>query len=370
MQYDVIVAGAGVAGCSAAWHLSREGLRVLLIDRSGLIARGGSGAAGAFVSPKIGKGSPLQSLTNEAFAFAVDFYRSHFPSVFHTTGVVRIPKDAEDAEKFGEYARHIGEEYRLVGSNELQSMGINGYESFLFESAGVCDAREACEVMAEEIDFAACDLKELVREDGLWKVGEYSAPRLVLATGHDAGLCDLRYMGIRGTWGSRGDYRTSLPMPVSMHQNISVSANMGGIIKIGATHNKSRTPCLECHGRPLDALFGKASGMVDTGDFVLEQVFCGMRSGSKDYFPLVGGIIDVARVFELYPKITIGARIKEPLPRIEELYIINGLGGRGFVLGPMMGRMLARHIVHGEAVDSRVDPDRLFLKWCRKGAKE
>ncbi len=90
--YDVIVVGAGIAGCSSAYFLHQKGLKVLVIDRSGVAAAGGSSAAGAFVSPKIGKGSPLQQLTNEAFAFAKDFYRQHFSNHFHQTGVIRIPK--------------------------------------------------------------------------------------------------------------------------------------------------------------------------------------------------------------------------------------------------------------------------------------
>ena len=61
-KYDAIVVGAGIAGCSSAYFLKEKGLKVLVIDRSGVAASGGSSAAGAFVSPKIGKGSNLQGL--------------------------------------------------------------------------------------------------------------------------------------------------------------------------------------------------------------------------------------------------------------------------------------------------------------------
>ena len=171
-------------------------------------------------------------------------------------------------------------------------------------------------------------------------------------------------MGVKGTWGSRGDYRSDLHLEVSMHKSISVSANINGVIKIGATHVKSKEPCMVCEGDPLKGLFQSASQMVDTSDFMLKETFCGMRSGSKDYFPLVGLVIDVPFMLENYPAITRGA--KPPLKMMDNLYVCNGLGGRGFVFAPLMAELLAEQIVDGKEMDKRVCPDRLFLKWCRK----
>ena len=207
--YDTIIIGAGIAGCCSAYALQQKGQKVLLLDRSGVAASGGSGAAGAFVSPKIGKGSALQTLTNEAFHFAKDFYLKHFPKYFHQTGVIRIPKDAEDAGKFSTYETFNDSKYRWVTQEELKTFGIkNREESFLFEEAGVCDAPEMCAAILEHVPHAQCDVKSLSFEDGAWRVGEYSSKNIVLATGYQNDLFDMRYMGVKGTWGSRGDYRS------------------------------------------------------------------------------------------------------------------------------------------------------------------
>ncbi len=53
-------------------------------------------------------------------------------------------------------------------------------------------------------------------------------------------------MGIRGTWGTRGDFSASLDLKVSMHQAMSVGANMDGIIKLGATHEKEVKEVVPC----------------------------------------------------------------------------------------------------------------------------
>jgi len=342
-SYDTIIIGAGIAGCCTAYTLQQKGQKVLLLDRSGVAASGGSGAAGAFVSPKIGKGSSLQTLTNEAFHFAKDFYLKHFPEHFHQTGVIRIPKDIEDSGKFSTYEAFNDSKYRWVNKEELKTFGIkNSEESFMFEEAGVCDAPEMCAAILKQVPHAQYDVKSLSFEDGVWRVGEYRSKNIVLATG----------------------YQNDLHLDVSMHKSISVSANVNGIIKIGATHVKSKEPCMVCDGDPLKGLFQSASQMVDTSDFMLKETFCGMRSGSKDYFPLVGLVIDVPLMLENYPTITRGA--KPTLKMMDNLYVCNGLGGRGFVFAPLMAELLAEQIVEGKEMDARVNPDRLFLKWCRK----
>lgn len=366
-HYDVIVIGAGIAGCSSAYFLKEKGLNLLVLDRDGIAKRGGSAAAGAFFSPKIGKGSSLQSLTNEAFEFAKEFYLEHFPEHFKQTGVVRIPKDEKDAQSFVEYEKYDNSQRQWIDESALKALGIKrAAESFLFDEAGVCDAPKMCEAFLREIDFVKYEVKSLAYDEGIWSVGNYTASKLILATGYENRFFDMRYMGVKGTWGTRGDYESALNLPVSMHKKISVSANVDGIVKIGATHEKEVSSCVACGEKPLQGLFEIASEMVDTSDFKLKEIFCGMRAGSKDYFPLVGSVIDVQEMLEQEPKLVRGAKLKDAPLHMDNLYVCNGLGGRGFVFAPLMAKMLAENIVEGKPIDKRVNPDRLFLKWCRK----
>jgi tRNA 5-methylaminomethyl-2-thiouridine biosynthesis bifunctional protein len=385
--YDTMIIGAGIAGASAAYHLKEMGQNVLVLDKKG-IASGGSGAAGAFVSPKIGKGGPLQKLTNEAFDFAKEFYLQHFPKHYYQSGVVRIPKDNEDAQKFGVYGAFNENSYEKLDVKVLQDLGINvPFESFFFPEAGACDAPTMCEALLEGVDVQICTVEQLSFHDGSWvctpralppsqsgriptqesgneSPSMYKAKNVVLATGYENNLFDMRYMGVKGTWGTRGDFRSSLALEVSMHQSMSVSANMDGIIRLGATHEKGIKEPVSCQDEQALSLKEKASSMVDTSDMELLQTFCGMRAGSKDYFPLVGKVVDTKIMFEKYPAIVRGA--KPALEHLEGLYVLNGLGGRGFVFAPLMGKLLADAIVSGQEIDQRVNPDRLFLKWARK----
>jgi len=369
--YDTIIIGAGIAGATTAYMLTQQDQKVLVLDKKG-IASGGSGAAGAFVSPKIGKGSSLQTLTNEAFSFAKEFYLKTCPEYFHQTGVIRLPKDEVDAEKFSEYEKFNDTAYEIYTKEKLDALGIQAhFNSFYFPDAGDCDAVGVCKNLLSDIDIMMVEVMVLHREDNAWIiVGQdalfptIKAKNIILATGHESNLSDLRYMGIRGTWGTRGDFNTALELKVSMHQAMSVGANIDGILKLGATHEKEVKEVQPCREAEALSLKEKASALIETSDLALKELFCGMRAGSKDYFPLVGKVIDVAYMLEKYPAIVRGA--KPEFSYVENLYILNGLGGRGFVFAPLMAKWLAQYIVEGKEIDKRVNADRLFLKWCRK----
>jgi len=373
--YDTIIIGAGIAGATLAHTLSKQNQNVLVIDKQG-IASGGSGAAGAFVSPKIGKGSALQTLTNEAFEYAKNFYLRTCPEHFHQTGVIRIPKDEVDAQKFSEYKKYNENKYEWYSKEKLQSLGVHTeFDSFFFSEAGDCDAPKVCEFLLQDIEVKICRVDELIFEGGVWvciptqESGNeasivYMSKNIVIATGYESTLVDLRYMGIKGTWGTRGDFSSKLDLKVSMHQAMSVGSNVDGIIKLGATHEKEVKELVPCSEEMAEGLKEIASLLIETSDLQLQEVFCGMRAGSKDYFPLVGKVIDVAFMLKHYPKVLRGA--KPEITYRDNLYVLNGLGGRGFVFAPLMAKILAEHIVEKKILDARVNPNRLFFKWCRK----
>jgi tRNA 5-methylaminomethyl-2-thiouridine biosynthesis bifunctional protein len=362
--YDTIIIGAGIAGASIAYTLQQKNQKVLVLEKES-IASGGSGAAGAFVSPKIGKGSPLQTLTNEAFAYAYRFYTTYFPEYYKQTGVIRLPKEKEDARRFDSYRAYNYLPFSDYSQEQVESLGFHtSFDGFYFPEGGVCEAKAICEAMLVGCEVKLHEVKQLTYDSEVWHVDGFYANNVVLATGHQNHLIDVRYMGISGLWGERGDYQTALQLENSLHQSLSIGASENGMVKIGATHAKGvKSPSI-CDEKRLEGLLHNAGKLIDTSDFTLLQSHCGMRSGSRDYMPLVGSVIDVAFMLQTYPQLLRGA--KPPLKYFENLYIYNGLGGRGFVFAPLLAEELSKYILEEKIVDSQVSPDRLFYKWCRK----
>ncbi len=366
--YDLAIVGAGITGCTLA-HFCKD-KNIILLERASTPATGGSGAAGAFISPKLGKKSALLELTNSAFTVASQFYSENFPKYYDKSGIVRLPKDAKDEENFPLYHRLSGG--KLLDENALRDFGIhNQKQGLFFKDGGVCDAQGLCKALISGIPFKQFELQDLIREQDLWvlsaKSGKIMAKNVVLATGYE-GHESLEYMGIRRVWGSRGDFYCESDIGVCMHKTVSISRKKEGVIKIGATHVKAKSAteaCHICNGEPLKTLIEKAEEFADISNIKLKETFCGMRSGSHDYFPLVGKVIDARYMLQTYPNIRRGYK-KAPIKYIDNLFVFNGVGGRGFVFAPMLAKWLKELIFEHREIDARVNPDRLFLKWARK----
>ncbi len=365
--YDLVVVGAGIAGCTAAREAKAKGLRVAIIDKAQKPATGGSGAAGAFISPKLGSKTELLELTNEAFNYAVRFYTQNYPKYFTKSGIVRIPQTPKDAQNLLYHQSLVDAKSQLLEREELELLGIkNETQALFFEDGGFCEAQELCEALIVGIDYFCIDVQDIDESGEYLLVGkQVKAINVVLATGYRAFGQKLDYMGIKGLWGSRGDFFTDSKLAVSMHKKISVSAVVDGVVKLGATHVKSQSPCMECKGEPLAPLIEASKSMVELENLRIKETFCGMRSGSHDFKPLLGRVIDSAYMLQSYPKIKLGYK-KAPLKYCKNLYVFNGLGGRGFVLAPLMAKWLIEYIFEGKELDSRVDANRLFLKWARR----
>jgi len=365
--YDLVVVGAGIAGCSIAYTAQKKHKKVLIIDKASTPATGGSGAAGAFISPKLGKETQLLNLTNLAFGYSSNFYKTDFPKYFDQSGIVRLPKDAKDATYFEYYKSIIDANSKILTPNELKPMGVKSqFDSLYFKDGGVCDAQGICKAMVKNVEYLQMELIDLKLDGELWILNsQIQAKNVVLATGYIGYKDLLDYMGINGIWGSRGDFYTNSDIKVCMHQNISVSAVHNGIVKIGATHVRSKNPCVLCDGEPLKELIANAKELAEINELKLKETFCGMRSSSRDHFPTIGKIIDSKFMLENYPNIKKGYN-RAPLKYFKNLYLFNGLGGRGFVFAPLMAKWLYEHIFEAKDIDNTVSPDRLFLKWARK----
>ncbi|MRJ02327.1 MAG: FAD-binding oxidoreductase [Epsilonproteobacteria bacterium] len=239
---DFIVIGAGSAGLHTAYYLNRAGAQVIVMDRWG-VGAGGSGAAGAFISPRLGRGGPLQRLTNRAFHHTISLYTEEFPHLFHQTGILRLPKDRRDAERFQGYEEFIDVSYRRLSPEELPYLKPYAREfgGFLFPEGGIVDAQGLSRALLEGIEFQRAEISEIKGVRGGFQCGGVTARGVIIATGAWGALLPP-YIQLGRVAGYRIDIGGELELPSSIHKRISISKKVGGRIAIGATHTRIEDP--------------------------------------------------------------------------------------------------------------------------------
>lgn len=363
-MYDIAIVGAGINGSSVAYEFVQSGKNVVIFDESA-IAAGGSGAAGAFISPKFSKAGELKELIHEAFVYSTSFYEKHFPKLYTKTRLLHFAQDDKDADILKYYKKHTS--LKLYDENPT---GLDA--EYISLDSGIVDAKSMCEALCEGAMFIKEKINTLVYEDSYWVLNDtYAAKEVVLATGAYKPLLNEAYIKLRGVWGHRIDIKTSTKNENSIHQFVSISPNKDGVLAIGATHNVHYHP--ESSKEPYDLsegrieLLEKATRTLDLENVEVIKDYVGLRSGSFDYLPLLGAIVNSKETLAMGEK---NIRVKKPdfenFTYYPNLYMINGNGGYGFVLAPYLAKKLAEFILKGKRIDKILSPARFFARWVKK----
>lgn len=375
MIYDTAIIGAGINGCSCGYFLREAGQNVVLIDREG-IASGGSGAAGAFISPKFTKGGPLKELLEEAYLFSLDFYTQNFPEQIQRARLLQIANSDENAVRLNAFKETTTLSFSgdISDVEPLLTPYAKACVSIVLEEGGVVDAQAMCEALAAGIDLKNEKVDTLAYSDGFWQAGSVRAKRVILATGSYDFVVEMPYLQLRRVWGHRIDVRTSTKVPFSIHHHLSVSPSSDdGTVAIGATHDLHFDPFGD-EAYDYDAgrreLLEKALKSVQLEDVEVLRDYTGLRSGSNDYLPIAGRVVDASNSLEKgLDLINIKKVGDEQFVYYPELYMINGSGGYGFVFAPFLAKQLSDHICEGKALDPELSPSRFFRRWAKKRAQ-
>ena len=338
VMYDVAIIGAGINGTCMAYELHKQGKKVVIFDMQG-IASGGSGAAGAFISPKFSKAGELKEMIDKAFVYSMDFYEANFPHLFTRTTLIHTEQDDS--------------------------------QTFTIKS-GIVDAVSMCHALAQDIKFVQTQVETLVYEKNYWTINDkYTTIDVVLATGAYKPVVEEPYIKLRGIWGHRIDVRTSTENKNALHKFVSISPSKNGIMSIGATHNVDYHPQVATEVYDIELgrkeLLEKAAYSLELKDVKIIKDYTGLRSGSFDYMPLVGQIVMSQKTLE---NTSINFKVKKGDYKVYDyypnLYMMNGSGGYGFVLAPYLAKILREHIVLKQTISDRISPARFFHRWAKK----
>lgn len=383
-EYNYVIVGAGIAGCSVA-HFLKDEEGVLLIDRNEDVAFGASGAAGAFLSPLLGKKNNFKELVSNALTFSVNFYKDNFPETIVNHGVVRIPKNSEDKQKFEDYKPHMNFEYHETKEGLFFPIGsrINAYE--------ICNNLTIN--TSKKFNY---EIKHIKKKENNWVLNkEIKTKNLILTTGADVSLIDEEYFKIRAVWGQKIDITTTTCIDVNYHKECSLSSSEKlddselNCVSVGATHRKFDCDTHICNhclttaninkmyasgytksivNSDTKELLEKANDIKALNDVKVTDIKVGARSCSVDYVPMLGKLIDSKKTMDMFPHLKKGTHVNDDrFTYYENLYVLNGVGGRGFVLSPYLAKELVESINNrNNDIEPEIRVNRLFKRWVRK----
>jgi len=377
--YEYIIIGAGIAGCSTAYFLSKHSSSILLIDRNCDVAQGASGAAGAFLSPLLGKPNAFKDLVTKALSFSTSFYKENTPLDIQNCGVVRIPKNEEDEEKFQSYKPYMDFEYKKEE---------NGY---FFEIGSQVNSYNICNTLAKDVEKRfKYEVLSYKKEDGHWILNdEIKCKNLIITSGADTSLVKENYFNIRAVWGQKIDVESNVSILKNYHKACSISFSKNveedlHIFSIGATHNRIECNLNICNccfdkdkghdtytpsliKKDTQELLEKANDIKNIGSAKVRNIKIGPRASSLDYFPIVGKLVDSVKTLEKYPHLKNGSHVKNDMLITEEnLFVLNGVGGRGYVLSPYLAKNLVDEIIDNKLLNVEISTPRLFKRWVKK----
>jgi len=365
LNYDYVIIGAGISGCCVAYELSKHNDNILLIDKNSDVASGASGAAGAFLSPLLGKGNPFKDLVTKSLKYSTTFYQENFPKHFNNCGTTRIPQNEEDEEKFKSYIPFMDFDYKKED------------QGYFFKIGSVVDSYNMCKAILSSCENSVekkfnYEVTNLEYKNDFWLLNdEIKTKNIIFTSGSDVSLIDQFYLKIRAVWGQRIDISTSSTFSHNYHKACSISQSKPltddtCLVSIGATHHRDIDGIVDIESNTSE-LLTKANDIKKLEDVSVLNHYIGARACSIDYFPIVGDIIDSAKTLEEFPYLVNGTHVEtKRYIRFKNAYVLTGVGGRGFVLAPYLAKKLVNNIINRDKLDMSIKIDRLFQREVKR----
>ncbi len=365
------IGGGGIAGACVARALARRGVRTTIYDEGGLGA-GASGSPAALLMPRLDRDDLAPSrLYRAAYLEALRLYEEI--GALDAIGVQERPADARDAELLGDLARDppLPEDF-------LTPCG----DGLLHPRAGLVRPSAALPALTADADVVRARIVRLERSAAHWTlVGEdgarFETDAVVLCSGAGLGAFEqtrwlpLEYSRGQIDWGDieRGRLERAIASG-------AYAAPLDGGVLFGATFDRIEPGAYveadaDSTARNLAALRLLAPEMTVrvTGSRAA------VRVSANDRMPVVG-LAPAAREWaERFASLKDGrapADMAEPPPAHDGLYVLGGLGARGFLLAPVCAERLASEMCgEPQALDRGVieasHPARFLVRALKRG---
>ncbi|EMF83006.1 tRNA U-34 5-methylaminomethyl-2-thiouridine biosynthesis protein MnmC [Leptospira weilii serovar Topaz str. LT2116] len=393
------IVGAGIAGSTLAYSLSKRGIEVFLIDPSG-IANETSGIPRAISHPHLTKTPGSVSLfTLRAFRYALSFLSSFadidqfgkvglFHGITEETSLERFQKSIENHRLTEEIASWKPNDSDFHKNNQfIKELGVFFENGFWTRPGSI--ARKCADQPGIKSIRATANSFE--RTGTFWKLGLKESDQEILA--NSIIFCNSYSIGKLVSSLFEGE------------EIFPINKVRGQLISLKKTESSSRVSNILCAEHyltpsiPEEHILGSTFDEFDLNpeprkedtDLLLQYVQTkyptlkfdsncvlsektGFRAQTPDRFPIIGPIFDPKVFRETYKEIDLPRNQRKMFPNLKTipgLYVFGGLGSRG-VLSSFLGAEILASLILGEPapVESSIleslHPARFLYRRIRK----
>jgi len=321
----IAVVGAGIAGAAAVRALTADGHEVVLIEQD----RPGAGASGfpaSLVTPRLDAGDAvIAGLHAQALLRAAQLYRD-VPGAVLAQGVMQLEQAPRDAARFAKVAAQDiwtdGAMTTLDAATCAQRMGepVQTGGLFMRDALAIQSAPVLEAWLAGAASRLTAQVARLERIDAGWRLLDAQDALIaevevvVIAAGWgSAALADLGLSPVRG----QADWVEGVTAPPVAWGGYAAPTPSG--LLFGATHDRGQT---DCEPRPEDSernrqtLAARLPALAGRIERTGVRRRAAVRATTPDRLPLAGQLQD-------------------------GLFVLTGLGSRGFCLAPLLGEHVA-----------------------------
>ena len=378
---QVLVIGAGLAGCHTAAALARRGLQVTLLERGKLACAGSGNEQGILYTRLSRQHSSLTDFALQSFRFASAFYRDMFSTGLLTPqedgelcGYFQQSTDFEEMDALGATLSDVQEWARILDPATASSLlGVEQTAGgYWFPSSGWLRPASVCRALAAHPGIRLledCGDISLHQVSAGWEARSNDRPIevascAIIATGVQTGFTRLEpgsmdwlpLQAIRGQ-------TTQLPA-LAPFEALRAGLCHEGYIAPARAIGKTRSHCIGAtfnladidpdlreadHRSNLSSLakavpaWAEALAALDPAAL---EGRVGFRCASPDYLPLVGPVPDLPEFLHSFAALRKNARQTLPVTGqyMPGLYLSTAHGSRGLSSTPLAAELLASRI--------------------------
>lgn len=394
---EVIVIGAGLAGCATAFSLARKGFRVTVLEQADSIASGASGNRQAVLQCRLSNArNGTRQFNLQAFLYAAREFASlsqNHPDIhWQPCGVMNLDT-AFSARKercidvdLSHYSSRIVQRLDQHATSQLAGVEVDGASNFLALGGWLSPAQLCSAYLQHPNIQLRCNssVQRLERDNDTWHAHSKdariaSAPIVVIANSVSATqlaqTAQLPIVPIRG----QVSYLRATAQSVSIERVVCgqcyISPAHEGLHSVGASYSRKITDLALSDKEHQQNIAGIASH-IGSDAIAAEAIQGGrvsIRATTSDRMPIVGPVPDFEAFEACYS--TLGQRDRKhpnrQLPYQDGLFVSVGHGSHGLSNAPLSAEYLAS-VIANEAlplqrkVQESIHPGRFFLRDLRR----